>query len=537
MSPQEQCLSAIALSSQREFELTDETNESCHVVPEADSTNEANNPSAEQVGTEGCTSGATKKDTPQVSNGRSLPCLVNGRKQKLPLVVGRRYVLPNWDNSIYLLLVFSGCAEGVYTFANGGGKGEYSFEAKDLQRLEAYTDWYSNFGPGLEPDAQHSVAPVAQESDDISKQVGEFSQRDTKSRPAAAEGNDVAGSESLATPSDAFTAVGMGNERGSTNEIGLTNWHIAAKPTSVTPVTEVAMLTIEDYSQHTDDELHQANLDNLAEFDRLREKLESYAYEKVLPALNATIERFNRQGCRMGGKSELAEYLTSIGYNYATVRKWNERCRKRLLKAAATTKPTPTSSLTPEQQEVAEALEAQGCKKGEARGLAKAATGATFPERFKSALASRAAQPTIANEPEKGGAEPVPIITVESPQPPPDAVGEPSQWPPTPNKNGNVAVPAVFPKTASVALPKPGDWSGLVSNIETIAGEHIKAGLEGLEPEVMADVFGKFVQRLAQMYCVDASGSAVELTVTVQKITRKAPMSCKEIRQEWRGAR
>ena len=91
--------------------------------------------------------------------------------------------------------------------------------------------------------------------------------------------------------------------------------------------------------------------------------------------------------------------------------------------------------------------------------------------------------------------------------------------------------------TRSVSPPKPGDCSGLVSNISQLCGDHLKAGLEGLEPEMMTQVFGTVVQRLAQMYCVDASGSAVELTVTVQKITRKAPMSCKEIRQEWRGAR
>jgi phosphoglycolate phosphatase-like HAD superfamily hydrolase len=187
------------------------------------------------------------------------------------------------------------------------------------------------------------------------------------------------------------------NERKDTTETCLTNLQIAAPPTSVTGVTEVGS-PIEDYSQHTDDELHQANLDNLADFDRLRKKLESHAYFKLLPALNETIERFKRQGYRMGGKSEIAEYLTSIGYNYATVRKWNERFRKGLLKAAGSTKPLPPNPLTPEQHEVAEALKAQGCKKGEAWKLAKTAKGATFQERLKYALASRVLPATASSE-------------------------------------------------------------------------------------------------------------------------------------------
>jgi len=130
--------------------------------------------------------------------------------------------------------------------------------------------------------------------------------------------------------------------------------------------------------------------------------LEAHAYDKLLPALNETIERYKHQGCRMGGKSEVAEYLTSLGYNYATVRKWNERLRNRLLEAAAPTKPAPTDPLTPAQQEVVQALIEQGYKKGEAIVLAKAATGMTFTERFKSALASRVVPAITATE-SKGG--------------------------------------------------------------------------------------------------------------------------------------
>lgn len=58
----------------------------------------------------------------------------------------------------------------------------------------------------------------------------------------------------------------------------------------------------------------------------------------------------------------------------------------------------PPPLLTPEEQQVVQALLAQGYLKGEATKLAKAATGATFQERFKSALASRVSPATAARE-------------------------------------------------------------------------------------------------------------------------------------------
>jgi hypothetical protein len=87
--------------------------------------------------------------------------------------------------------------------------------------------------------------------------------------------------------------------------------------------------------------------------------------------------------------------------------------------------------------------------------------------------------------------------------------------------------------SASPSLPMPGDWSGLVSSVNSMCGDHLKALLNGLEPQVMADVFGKLVRRLAQMYCLSQSGEALELKVTVEHVQRKAPKSVIELNSEF----
>lgn len=217
--------------------MTYEMNEPGPERPQTDSASHAKNASSEQVGTDNCSSDTTEEGMPQVSNGGLVPSLAKGCKRKLDLEVGRRYVLPDDKadhKGAYLLMIFSEVAEGVYTFTDERGEGEYNFRAADLRKLEAYADWDGQAG----------------------------------------------------TPSEAT---------GGTTETGLTKRSITAPTTSVTGVTEVTILAVTDYSQHTDDELHQVNLDNLAEFDRLRKKLDAHAYFKLLPALNATIARFNRQ--------------------------------------------------------------------------------------------------------------------------------------------------------------------------------------------------------------------------------------------------
>jgi hypothetical protein len=102
---------------------------------------------------------------------------------------------------------------------------------------------------------------------------------------------------------------------------------------------------------------------------------------------------------------------------------------------------------------------------------------------------------------------------------------------------GPVAVQELPAPARSLPLPKSGDCSGLVSSVSGICGNHLKAALAGLEPEVMTSVFGQFVKRLAQMYCVRPSGSAVEMNVTVEYAGSKPPSFANGASREQRGAR
>lgn len=88
------------------------------------------------------------------------------------------------------------------------------------------------------------------------------------------------------------------------------------------------------------------------------------------------------------------------------------------------------------------------------------------------------------------------------------------------------AVPhAPQPLTLLSSALKPGDCGGLFSSVSNLCGAHFKAAFKDLEPELMTDVFGKFVERLAKMYCRRPSGEALELKVTVEDVTRELPQS------------
>jgi len=85
------------------------------------------------------------------------------------------------------------------------------------------------------------------------------------------------------------------------------------------------------------------------------------------------------------------------------------------------------------------------------------------------------------------------------------------------------SVPApVPPSSQPLSLPKPGDCSGLVAIVSRLCGEHLKAALKELDPEVMADVYGRFVESLAKMYCQNSSDGAVKMKVTVEHVSRRA---------------
>jgi len=88
------------------------------------------------------------------------------------------------------------------------------------------------------------------------------------------------------------------------------------------------------------------------------------------------------------------------------------------------------------------------------------------------------------------------------------------------------AVPVDIPKQAlplSQRLPMPsrGDWSGLFNSVSDLCGMRIKAALDGLQPEQMADIFGKFVQKLAKTYC-RIDNQAVKIQVTVEVVNRNS---------------
>lgn len=64
--------------------------------------------------------------------------------------------------------------------------------------------------------------------------------------------------------------------------------------------------------------------------------------------------------------------------------------------------------------------------------------------------------------------------------------------------------------------PKAGDWSGLFNIVNKSCGKKIKATLTGLDEELMADVYAKFVQKIAQMYCViDDEAAAKQVRVQI----------------------
>jgi len=73
----------------------------------------------------------------------------------------------------------------------------------------------------------------------------------------------------------------------------------------------------------------------------------------------------------------------------------------------------------------------------------------------------------------------------------------------------------------SIPVPKHGDWSGLVANVNKLCGKHLKAVLAELDAEVAATALEKFAQKLAQTYCSYEHGLS-ELRVTVNVLSRKA---------------
>jgi hypothetical protein len=76
------------------------------------------------------------------------------------------------------------------------------------------------------------------------------------------------------------------------------------------------------------------------------------------------------------------------------------------------------------------------------------------------------------------------------------------------------------PSVAPIPMPKAGDCIGLFDLVNDRCGAQIRATLAGLSPDLMANTFGKFVDRLALAHC-RFDHEAGEIRVTVEYISAK----------------
>jgi hypothetical protein len=156
-----------------------------------------------------------------------------------------------------------------------------------------------------------------------------------------------------------------------------------------------ALFPTENYGAYTAEELHNANIENFKEGERLHGKFTAHLYDRVLPALNESIKRLKAGEVINGysGERQVGAYLESIGYSADLVRQWNKRYRDRmadLKKALGFTDGSGDSKLTPDQRELRDVLMQQGYKNPEATRLAKAAEGTSLIDRFNWVMAHRA---------------------------------------------------------------------------------------------------------------------------------------------------
>jgi hypothetical protein len=79
-----------------------------------------------------------------------------------------------------------------------------------------------------------------------------------------------------------------------------------------------------------------------------------------------------------------------------------------------------------------------------------------------------------------------------------------------------IAIPQEqIPRPNPIKMPEPGDRSGLFNMVNDTCGTQIRAALMGLPPDLMANVFGEFVRKLANMHC-QYDREAGELKVAVE---------------------
>jgi hypothetical protein len=100
----------------------------------------------------------------------------------------------------------------------------------------------------------------------------------------------------------------------------------------VTSVAEVAYAPV-NYSIYTHDELHSANVENVATAKGMNSQFNSFVENRMLLAFRETISRLKKQGHRLNGHSDVEAYFKSIGMTYSNVRQLFSREKKRLLES------------------------------------------------------------------------------------------------------------------------------------------------------------------------------------------------------------
>jgi hypothetical protein len=183
-----------------------------------------------------------------------------------------------------------------------------------------------------------------------------------------------------------------------------------------------------NYGAYTAAELHNANIANFKEGERLHGKFTAHLYDCILPGLNESIKRL-KNGKEINGftgERQVGAYLESIGYTAELVRQWNKRYRDRMtdLKKALGLTDGNVDNLTPERRELRDDLMQQGYKSPEATRLARVAEGNTAIDRFNWVMTYRAnqisgaiteesnTQPAIKATEPNTGSEPGSVTTV-----------------------------------------------------------------------------------------------------------------------------
>jgi hypothetical protein len=88
-----------------------------------------------------------------------------------------------------------------------------------------------------------------------------------------------------------------------------------------------------NYSSYTPDELHRANVENVATAKGMNSQFNSFVENRMLLAFRETISRLKKQGQQLNGHSDVEAYFKSIGMTYSNVRQLFSREKKRLLES------------------------------------------------------------------------------------------------------------------------------------------------------------------------------------------------------------